>query len=135
MAEIASTAANVKATTNTGTILVQYGEAVDQGEVVYLKTSDNKHWLADNSTTTLAAAVGVAITPNIADGYGLVAISGDIDMGATLAIGEVYTVASTSGKIHPDTDLLTTEILTVVGFGKTAALLTLAINNTGIAHA
>ena len=134
MADLTITAANVKATSNTGTILVQFGEAVDQGETVYLKAADWKHWLSDNSTTALAAAVGICLTSNIADGYGLIAVSGDIDLGSTLSVGEVYTCSSTAGKIHPDTDLATTEILTVLGFGKTAALFTLGINQTGIAH-
>jgi len=134
MAEVSPVAANVKSSSNAVAQNVQYGEAVDQGEVVYLK-SDGKYWLANNSTTTLAAAVGVALTPNIADGWGLIATAGDVDLGATLAIGTIYVVGSTSGAIHPEADVLTTEIVTVVGYGKTAALLTLDINATGIAHA
>ena len=134
MAEITPVAANVRETSTTQTQRVQYGEAVDQGEVVYLK-SDSKYWLADNSTTTLAAAKGIAMTPNVADGYGSIAVAGDIELGATLAVGTIYTVGSTAGTIHPEADLLTTEILTVIGYGKTAAILTLDINATGIAHA
>lgn len=134
MADVTPVAANVKTSSNTVSQNVQFGEAVDQGEVVYLK-SDGKHWLADNSTTILAAASGIALTPNVADGYGQIATAGDIELGATLAVGEVYVVSSTSGAIHPDTDLATTEILTILGYGKTAALLTLDINQTGIAHA
>lgn len=134
MAEVSPVAANVKTSSNTQTRLIQFGEVVTQGQAVYLK-SDTKYWLADNSTTTLSAAAGVVVSPAAADGYGLIAIAGDIDLGATLAVGTIYVVGSTSGAIHPEADLLTTEILTVIGYGKTAALLTLDINATGIAHA
>ena len=113
---------------------VQFGEAVDQGEIVYLK-SDSKYWLASNADTTVAAVAGVCLTPNIAEGYGVIATSGDVDLGATLAIGTIYTASSTAGAIHPEADLATTEIVSVVGFGKTAALLTIDISNTEIAHA
>lgn len=135
MAEIGPVAANVKASSDSSVLLVQYGETVTQGEAVYLKASDGKHWLADNSTTTLAAVVGMSLTPGAADGYGYIAISGDMDLGATLSVGEVYCLGSTSGAIHPVTDLATTEILTIIGYGKTAALLKLDLNLTEIAHA
>ena len=134
MTDIAPTAANVKASSNTTVVRVQYGEAVDQGEVVYLK-SDDKYWLAYNANSTVAAVKGVALTPNVADGWGIIATAGDIDIGDTLAIGTIYTVSSTAGAIHPEADLATTELVSVVGFGKTAALLTLSIQATGIAHA
>lgn len=135
MADVTITAANVKATSNTTTQIVQFGEAVDQGECVLLVNSDNKYYLSDNSTTTLADARGIALTPNVADGYGVIATAGDIDIGGTLAVGTIYTVSSTAGAIHPEADLASTEILTVVGYGKTAALLTLNFNATEIAHA
>ena len=134
MADISPVAANVKTASGTTTQNVQFGEAVAQGQVVYLK-SDSKYWLSDNSTTTLAAAVGLCVSPNATDGWGLIATSGDVELGATLALGEVYTVSSTAGAIHPDTALATTEILTIVGYGKTAALLTLDFKQTAIAHA
>lgn len=135
MAGLTITAANVQAGSDTRTKLVQYGEAVTQGEPVYLKDADSKYWLCDNSTAVLAAAAGIALTGGAADDYGLIAISGDIELGATLAVGEVYTVGSTSGEIHPDTDLATTELLTILGFGKTADIFTVNIVATGIAHA
>lgn len=123
-------------TTSTTTLLtgVQFGEIVDPGEAVYLK-SDGKYWLSNNSTTTLAAAAGIAVTGNAADGYGNVAIGGDIDLGVTLAVGTIYTVSSTSGAIHPELDLATTEILTVLGYGKTTALFAIDVAKTEIAHA
>jgi hypothetical protein len=132
MADLTVTPVNVKITSNTATKRVQFGEAVDQGEYVYLKTSDQKYWLAVNSAEATADGAGVALTPNIADGYGLIATAGDVDMGATVTVAEVYTVSSTAGKVHPKSDLATGEWFHEVGIGKTAALLTLTRKSPGI---
>ena len=135
MADLTVTAANVGAGSDTQTNRVQIGEAVTQGQCVYKKAADGKYWLADNSTTTLAAAAGIALTGGATDEYIILATKGDIDIGATLAIGTIYTVSSTSGAIHPELDIATTEIVTILGYGKTAAIFTIDITQTEIAHA
>jgi hypothetical protein len=134
MADLTITAANVKASSDSGTKLVQYGEAVDQGEAVYLKASDGKYWLADNGASDTAAAKGIALTPNAADGYGIIQLTGDMDLGATLTVGTIYVVSATAGKIAPEADIGTTEYVTILGTAKTAALIQLGIKATGVQH-
>ena len=134
MAELTITAANVKASSNTDFRLVQYGEAVDQGEAVYANT-DGKYLLADNSDTTKANVAGIALTPNVLDGYGIIAISGKIDLGATLAVGQVYCLASTPGKIELESDVASSEIVTILGSGAATDEFDMGIQATGIAHA
>jgi hypothetical protein len=135
MAELTITAANVKATATTSISLVQFGEAVDQGEAVYLKTSDSKYWLANNGAEATADVAGVALTPNIADGYGIIAKSGQVDLGATLSVGQTYALASTSGKIELESDVGSGEYVTLLGVAATAALIDLDIVVSGTAHA
>jgi len=135
MADITVTAANVKATSNSTAVRVQYGEAIDQGEPVYLKAADSKYWLCDNVAAASAAIVGVALTPNIADGYGFVQTTGSIDLGATLAIGTTYVVSATAGGIAPEADIGTGEFVSILGVASSTALLRMDISNTGIAHA
>jgi hypothetical protein len=135
MAELTITAANVKATATTSVSLVQFGEAVDQGEVVYLKTSDSKYWLANNGAEATSDVAGVALTPNIADGYGIIAKSGQVDLGATLSVGQTYALASTSGKIELESDVGSGEYVTLLGVAATAALIDLDIVVSGTAHA
>ena len=127
------TTGTIKATSSS-TVLgpVQFGEAVDPGELVYLK-ADQKYWLASNANETVAAVVGIAVLGNVTDGYGFIGTGGDWDIGATLTLTEVYMASSTAGKIHPIADLASTEYRSDIGTGKTAALLAVKINNTGIA--
>ena len=127
-------AAAVETASDTVISNVQYGEAVSIGEAVYLKASDAKYWLAVNTAEASAAVKGIALTGNAADGYGVIATGGGVEIG-TVAVGEIYTAASTAGAIHPDTDLATTEFVSQIGIGKTAAILQIGINNTGIQHA
>jgi hypothetical protein len=135
MAELSITPANVKATSSTSLALVQYGEAVDQGEAVYLKAADSKYWLAANGAEATAEMVGVALTPNVADGYGVIAKSGLVDLGATLSIGQTYALASTAGAIELESDVASTEYVTLIGVASTAALIDLDINVSGTQHA
>jgi hypothetical protein len=135
MADLTITAANVKSSSTAQIQNVQYGEAVDQGEAVYLKSADSKYWLADASAEATAAATGIALTPNVANGYGVICTSGSMDLGATLSVGAVYVVSATAGKIAPEADIGSGEYVTVLGVAETAALLGVDINASGVAHA
>ena len=104
-------------------------------EPVVYKKSDGKYWLADNVDATQGAVAGIAMTPNIADGYGIIATGGKVDLGATLAVGQTYSQASTAGKIELESDVASGEFKSDLGIATTAALLDLNINNSGIAHA
>jgi len=137
MANLTQTAANVKAGgSNTITRLIQFGESVTQGMPVYKKASDGKYYKADaNVTSAEAAAVGIALTPNATDGYGVIATSGLVDLGATLTLGETYYVSDSAGAIMPAADVSTGEYVTQLGIATTTALLQLSINASGVQRA
>lgn len=135
MANLTITAANVgHADSGLQTRTVQAGEAITQGECVYLKSSDSKYWLADaDASSDTATATGIALTPASADEYFTMATSGPIDLGATLTVGETYVVSATPGKIAPIGDLVTGDYPTHLGVAITAGKLQLNINASGVA--
>lgn len=135
MADISQTAANVAiGGANTPTRLVQFGEAVTQGQPVYQSTADSKYYQCDaNDGVAKAVAAGIAITPAALDGYGVIAVPAStpgkslVNLGATLAVGTVYAVSATKGGIAPIADLSSGQFITVLGVATTTALIDLQI--------
>lgn len=133
MANITQTAANVAAGSSTTRVqLVQAGEAITQGQPVYL-ASDGKYYQTDaNDTAVKAQAKGIAVSPASTDGYFLMAVDGLINLGATLAVGQVYVVSATKGAIAPYGDLTTNDYVTILGVATTTALLDINILISGV---
>lgn len=126
MADLTITAANVALagnTTGAGPTVVQYGEAVTQGEPLYLDTSDGKYYLADaDLSATASEATKLAMTPGGADDFGIVAGAGmEVDLGATLVVGETYVVSATAGGIAPIGDLTSGDYTCIIGTAETAS--------------
>lgn len=131
MADVTITAANVTvgaATTRlvTGTA-AQYGAGVGQGQSVYKSTTDSKWYPADADAELTAAAGGIALVPGVTDAYGVIATQGLVNMGATLAVGQVYVVSTTAGGVAPYADLGTGDFVTILGVATTTALLDVQI--------
>lgn len=133
MANITQTAANVAAgSAATRVQLVQGGEAITQGMPVYL-ASDGKYYQTDaNDTAVKAQAKGIAVSPAALDGYFLMAVDGLINLGATLAVGQVYCVSATKGSIAPYGDLTTNDYVTILGIATTTALMDINIVISGV---
>lgn len=133
MADISITAANVKAgSASTRVQLVQAGEAIDQGDPAYL-ASDGKYYQTDANDTAVKAQVkGIAITPASTDGYFLLAVDGLVNLGATLAVGQVYVVSASKGGIAPYADLTTNDFVSIVGVATTTALLDINLLVSGV---
>lgn len=136
MAALSSITA-VRPTSDTVYILVTYGATISAGQCVYLDAADNKYKLCDNNLSLAAATIkGVAITPGVDAGYGLVATGGSIILvGTTAAVGETYFAGATAGEIIPDADLATGNYISRVGTASSTTQLKLAIEATGITHA
>jgi hypothetical protein len=134
MAALASITA-VRPTANTTTRNVQYGATIAAGQPVYLD-STNKAQLADSNASAVTAAVkGVAMTPGVNGGFGLIATDGAIILvGTTMAVGETYYVGATAGTIIPDADLTTGDFVSRIGTAATATQINLSIEATGILH-
>lgn len=136
MADLIQTPANVSLTDSSDTQIrkVVYGESVTQGMPVYRKASDDKYYKADKGYLANAEAVGIALTPGAIGEYGVIATRGEIDLGATLSLGETY-VVSTAGAISPVGDLTTNEHPTILGIAITTASLKLDISVSGVTKA
>lgn len=132
MADLTQTAANVGIGADTEFIRVQVGEAVTQGQPGY-RGASNKWFQTDaNLSVAAAAAEGIFMTPAATDGYAIVAVGGDVNLGATLTVGETYAVSRTKGKICPIGDLTTGDYVTHLGVAKSTSLLPLNPQPSGV---
>jgi len=127
MADLSQTAANVKLMSATQVTVGTAGEALTQGQPVYLSAS--KWYRCDaNDTAAKAVAAGIVLTPAATDGIVVIAPNGaSVDLGATLAIGTTYAVSATVGGICPIADITSGQYPTILGTATTAAKLPLSI--------
>jgi hypothetical protein len=116
MADLSITTANVRLK-SAGRVTVQTaGESLVEGDPVYLAT-DNKWYRCDaNDGAIKARCGGIALTSAAANGFFVMAQPGcDLDIGATLAVGETYVVSVNVGKIAPIGDLASSSWVTTLG--------------------
>ena len=134
MADLSSITA-VRPTSNTQVVgPVLYGATISAGQPVYLDSSDGKYKLADaDASETTAQVQGIAMTPGVDDGYGVIAIGGNIILvGTTMTVGDSYLASATAGGIMPEGDLASDDYVTHLGVAATATQLNLNIKATGI---
>jgi hypothetical protein len=138
MADLTVTAASVvKSTGATLTAASEvYGETVTAGQSVYRKSTDSKIYKAQSDgTAEEATAIGIALVGGAVGQPAVYQTGGLITIGATVAIGTIYVVSATAGGIAPWADLASTNYVTIVGIGSTAAVIAMSINASGIQHA
>lgn len=127
MADLVQTTSAVVAGTPAQTQDGTAGEAIDAGMPVYLKTSDNRWWKAQHDGTAAeSGTAGIMISLNTAEGAGQpikLWRTGQINLGATLAVGEIYCLSATPGKICPYSDVGAADFVTILGVAITADLL------------
>ena len=142
MTNISQTAANVAlGASTTPSKIVQVGEAVTQGMPIYVST-DGKWYQCDaNDGVEKALAGAIAISPAATDGYVVAALPSKtpgqslVNLGATLAVGEVYEVSATKGAIAPVADISSTQFVSILGIAKTTSLLDFQVANANTAKA
>jgi len=135
MADITVTAASVQPAGQCSVRIVQLGETTTAGQVLYLKASDNKYWLADADALATCAAAGIALNGGAANTYAVMAVAGPVDVGAVLGLGVTYVVSTTAGGIAPIADLATGDFKTILGTASAAGVLPLSIDITPTALA
>jgi hypothetical protein len=132
MADLTITAANVTTGSRTTRIqVVESGEAVTQGQPIYLDPATSKYLKADANVDAKIAVGGIVLTPGGAGGFPTIAISGLINLGATLTVGTIYVLSDTAGGIMPAADLSAGDNVVILGTAVTTALLNLDIQITG----
>ncbi len=95
------------------------GMALNIGMPIYLDQSSQEYFQADaNANSNAAGNNGIRIALNQTQAAGQpvkLFLSGQINLGATLAVGETYVVSSNVGKICPLSDLGTGNFTTILG--------------------
>jgi hypothetical protein len=122
----------VRPTETTQLRIVRYGATIAAGQPIV--ASSGKYVLADaNASAALAAAEGIAMTPGIDNGFGVMAFGGPIILvGTTMVVGETYLVSPTAGGIMPNADRATGDFVTRLGTASSATQLNLSIQATGV---
>lgn len=135
MADLSVVAANVKPGSDLVTKRGIAGEAISAGESVFKATDGELELCEKDQAAEDAACVGVALNdaaPLQPVEYG---ITGTIDMGAILSVGETYIVGAGPGGLAPEADGATGNFVTVVGIAISGNNLKLGILQSGVAHA
>lgn len=134
MADLTITAANVIPGANSSRESKFAGEAIAAGKSISIDPTDGKAYLSDANHATAARRRVDGIAVNGA-GIGQVVgfhKSGDLNPGATVAIGTIYCLSATAGGICPAADLASGYETTVIGIATTVSNIAVNINNSGV---
>jgi hypothetical protein len=117
MADLSRTAANVKPMSAGPVSMGKSGGALSQADPAYFDTSGKLLRCQSDGTAAEANCRAMILTPATAADQDVVYMlaGGDIDVGATLAVGETYSVSRTAGAIAPIGDLLSSDYSTILG--------------------
>ena len=133
MADLTITAANVIAQGGASKSNADAGEAITAGEAL-AKDSSGDLVLASDASATLAAVVGISLNEGAAGQPIDYHTGGDINMGATLAVGKHYCL-STDGAIAPVDDIAGSEFPTYIGYAISTSILRVQILKATVAAA
>jgi len=140
MADVTVIPANMSLRADTVTILVQLGETVTAGTMLYQKESDSKYYLADaddagSDPTPLEVAgdtdIVLCITGGVLDEYVIAAETGDVDVGGTVVKGTTYFLSATGGGVWGDTVPATGDYSTRLGVAMSTSVITLDLFASG----
>lgn len=137
MAVLSITAANVKRVANsTVTDEGIAGVTLTAGQSLYRDLNNaGKLALADADADATSVCCGIALHAALADQPIEYATAGLIDIGATVTLGEFYTVHTTAGGIGPYSDLASGDYPSAIGFGVTTGRIDIRLNNSRVAKA
>lgn len=135
MTDLVQTPANVLKIVGSQRVGVCGTVAIVAGQTVYGLADGTVELCEKDQTAVEAACDGIALS-NASPGQPVVyQVGGNIDVGATLAIGEVYCVGAAPGSIAPTVDVIATEFQTVLGVAITGNNLKVGIIQSGVASA
>jgi hypothetical protein len=134
MPDLSITAANVAVYADVAPRDGTAGATITAGQVLYEDTSDsNKLKLADcDSSSATATVVGIALHGASSGQPIKYAPSGELTIGATVTVGEIYVLSGTAGGIAPEADLASGDYVSILGVGTTAARIRFNILNSGV---
>lgn len=134
MADLVITAASVVAGSNAQTFEGTLGVAVTAGQGIVRDPTTRKYVLADSNhaTAALRVAEGLALHGGAANQPVKGQKAGDITIGAALTAGLAYYQSDTPGGICPIADVGSGETPVVLGMARSATVLALDIQSTGV---
>jgi hypothetical protein len=136
MANLSITAASVQVASTVKLSRGVAGATIAAGDALYADTSDSGKLKLAIATSAAAAVFAGIATHAAATGQPVQYIpAGAITIGATLAVGVVYVVSATAGKICPVADLVAGNYLTIIGMPSTTAILQVYPKASGTALA
>lgn len=135
MTDLVITAANVLEGTAARKQTGVAGANITQGDSVYVDTSGQLQAALKAVDAASAEAVGIALNSAEAGQPVTFQSGGEIDVGATLVVGETYVVGAAAGGIAPIADVISTEFATILGVATAAGVLKMGILQSGVAHA
>lgn len=137
MAALTIVAANVALSTARSQVSsVLAGEAITQGQVLRkgwdAGESTGKYYKADRAVESDALTTGIALTPGSANDYVLMCSSNvRLVISADVVVGTFYALGST-GLIIPVADLVSTNWVSLIGYGVAANTIQVLLENTGV---
>lgn len=135
MADLSITAGSVVA--DDGAVSKQEyvaGATITAGQAVYVDTANsNVLKLAQADGTALEATVkGIALNGASTGQPCVIAVSGNLDLGATLTVGTAYILSATAGAIAPISDLASSSYLSIIGVATATDNLYMNVFNSGV---
>jgi len=135
MTDLVITAANVLEGTQARKQTKTAGASITQGQSVFVDSTDQLIPAQKDVDAGTAAAVGIALGAAEAGQPVVFQSGGELDVGATLVVGETYVVGAAGGGIAPIADVISTEFTTILGVATAAGVLKMGILQSGVAHA
>ncbi len=119
MANVVPVPSDVRIQGGTVTQQIQFGDAMNPGDFLYISTVNGKAYKSANADQGEAYISGVAVSIAGADEYGF-AFTGNsqsIDLGVDSVPGELYVVSDVSGQVMPYGDLTTGDWICYAAIG------------------
>src|SRR5690606_4335531 len=132
------TPANVVAGSNATRESGTAGETITAGQAVYKSSTTGKYMLADNNSATVEARTprGIALNGAALNQPLQILRAGEITIGATLdPEAPAYYLSDTPGGICPVADVGNGEYFCLIGLAKSATVLAVGIQASGVAFA
>ncbi len=111
------------------------GVAITAGDSIYIDSTDLVQLCVNDNTAVEAKCQGIALNDGAVGQPITYQVGGNLDVGGTLVIGEVYVVGAGAGAIAPVADIAATEFATILGVADATDNLKMGINPSGVAAA
>ena len=136
MATLITISADFRLSTGASASVATAGETIVPFQLLYLKTSDSKAYLADNATAAEAVLLGFAATGAAVDEFVsyVPATSGAFieSASALFTKGDCYEISSTAGSMATAGDATAGQFVTVVGVAISTTKLQIINASTGV---